>query len=83
MPGAADGWGTHTAGLIDLEVAEGSRRQGLASMLLAEAFRALGGEGAARVEVQTMQHNTAALALYQKLGFTEVDEGIVYRQQAS
>jgi hypothetical protein len=27
-----------------------------------------------------MQHNAPALALYAKLGFTKVDEGVVYRK---
>ena len=29
-----------------------------------------------------MQHNEPALALYSKLGFKKVDEGIVYRKDS-
>jgi GNAT superfamily N-acetyltransferase len=69
------------AGLIELEVLPECRRQGLAGFLLAEVFRQLGPQGVALVEAQTMQHNTAGLALYQKLGFQQVDQGVVFRKE--
>jgi ribosomal protein S18 acetylase RimI-like enzyme len=37
-------------------------------------------QGVSLVEAQTMTHNTAARELYKKLGFTEVDQGAVYRK---
>jgi ribosomal protein S18 acetylase RimI-like enzyme len=49
--------------------------------LLGEAFTRLVGRGVARVEAQTMQTNLPALALYKKLGFSQVDEGIVFRKE--
>lgn len=75
-------WGVPTAGLVDLQVSANCRRQGLASFMLGEAFERLRDRGVLRVETQTMQHNAPALALYQKLGFVPVDEGIVYRKDA-
>lgn len=75
-------WGVPTAGLVDLHVSASCRRQGLASFLLGEAFERLRDRGVLRVETQTMRHNAPALALYQKLGFLPVDEGIVYRKDA-
>ncbi len=68
--------------MFDLEVPPGQRRKGLAIFLLGEAFERLRTRGVLFVEAQTMQHNAPALALYQKLGFKKVDEGIVYRKDA-
>jgi ribosomal protein S18 acetylase RimI-like enzyme len=73
-------WGIPTAGMFDLAVRSQRRRQGLATFLLGEAFERLSNRGILRVEAQTMRENSAALALYQKLGFTQVDEGTVYRK---
>jgi RimJ/RimL family protein N-acetyltransferase len=73
-------WGVPTAGMFDLEVSTARRRGGLATFLLGEAFERLRSRGIVRVEAQTMQQNEAALALYEKLGFTRVDEGVVFRK---
>ncbi len=81
MTPLAANWGVHAAGLVDLAVVEDRQRQGLATFIIGEAFKHLLAHGMSLVEVQTMQRNTAALALYQKLGFTEVDQGVVYRKQ--
>jgi ribosomal protein S18 acetylase RimI-like enzyme len=74
-------WSLATAGMFELSVCDERRRQGLATFLLNEAFERLKGRGIAIVEAQTMQHNAPALALYAKLGFTKVDEGVVYRKE--
>jgi ribosomal protein S18 acetylase RimI-like enzyme len=70
-----------TIGLVELEVQSERRRQGLATYLLGEAFRALHHQGIARIQVQTMGRNTAARALYAKLGFRQTDEGAVFRKE--
>jgi ribosomal protein S18 acetylase RimI-like enzyme len=75
-------WGAATVGMFDLHIAPGRRRQGLATFLLTEAFLRLRNRGIVRVEAQTMQHNAPALALYDKLGFTTADEGVVYRKES-
>jgi GNAT superfamily N-acetyltransferase len=77
----ASSWGVHAVGLSALEIDESERRQGLATFLLGEALRQSHGHGATLVEVQAMQHNTAALSLYRKLGFQEVDQGVVFRKE--
>lgn len=74
------GWGAPTAGMFDLFVAPEMRRQGLATHLLGEAFQRLRTQGIVRVEAQTMQANEPARALYAKLGFRQVDEGVVFRK---
>ena len=69
------------AGLIDLSVDESLRRRGLAIFLLSEAFRQFIRQGIMLVEAQATEHNTAALAVYRKLGFRQVDQGSVFRKQ--
>jgi len=73
-------WGVHAIGLRDLSVVADQRRTGLATFLLSESLRRLFDAGAMRVEAQTMSGNAAARALYQKLGFQEVDQAAVYRK---
>jgi GNAT superfamily N-acetyltransferase len=74
-------WGVRAAGLVDVEVPSANRRQGMAACLLCEVLRQAAEQGVALVEVQTMQQNTAALALYKKLGFHQADSGAVFRKE--
>ena len=76
------GWGMSTAGLFDLYVPPELRCRGYASYLIGEAIRVLRRRGVATIEAQTMASNEAAAAYYTKLGFTEIDHGIVYRKDA-
>ena len=77
----AAGWGVQAAGLYDLEVAPDRRRCGLATFLVCDALRRLSAQGIALVEAQTMIGNATALALYRKLGFCEIEQGIVLRKK--
>jgi GNAT superfamily N-acetyltransferase len=76
----AGGKFVRAAGLIDLAVDPSRRRQGLATFLLGEALQNFARQGIMLVEVQTMQHNAAAVALYRKLGFQQIDQGTVFRK---
>ncbi len=69
-------------GLIEVWVDESARRRGLAIFLLSEAFRQFMRDGTREVEVQAMQHNLAAHALYRKMGFQQFDQGSVFRKEA-
>lgn len=80
MQPLATSWGVHAAGLAGVTILPEYRRQGLGTHLVAEALRQLQACGVGLVEVQTMADNTAALGLYRKLGFAEVDQGLVYRK---
>lgn len=73
-------WGVRSAGLVDLDVVASHRHQGLATFLLGETFQRLRDDGYALVEVQTMSQNEAARALYAKLGFNQIDQGVVFRK---
>jgi ribosomal protein S18 acetylase RimI-like enzyme len=75
-------YGRPTAGLIRLVIDDQYKRQGLATFLNSEAMRQLQVGGITHAEVQTMQSNTAAVGLYEKLGFTLMDEGLVLRKPA-
>ena len=75
-------YGRPTAGLRRLQIGEAYQRKGLATFLNAEAMRQLQMGGVTHFEVQTMQHNAAAIGLYKKLGFEEVDYGLVLRKSA-
>jgi ribosomal protein S18 acetylase RimI-like enzyme len=74
------GWGMSTAGLFELYVPPEMRRRGYASYLIGEAIRILRRRGVATIEAQTMASNDAATAYYAKLGFLEIDHGIVFRK---
>ena len=74
-------WGLSTAGMLDLFVDFEWRRQGCATYLVGETFRLLRRRGVSTVEAQTMASNEAALDFYRKLGFKEVDHGLVYRKE--
>lgn len=74
--------GGRSVGLMQLEVDTSHRRQGLATFLLSEMFHHLSRQGVTDIEVQTMKNNTPALSLYQKLGFQQVNEGVVFRKDS-
>jgi len=76
------GWGMSTAGLFELYVPPEYRQRGYASYLIGEAIRVLRRRGIATIEAQTMASNEAATAYYAKLGFTEIDHGIVFRKDS-
>jgi len=77
----ADGsFSGRVAGVIELEVEPQHRRQGLATFLLAEAFRILAGQGVAAVEAQTAEGNAAGVALLAKLGFRTIGHGTIFRK---
>ncbi|HEY2147640.1 MAG TPA: GNAT family N-acetyltransferase [Pirellulales bacterium] len=75
--------GVRTSGLIDVQVEPAERKKGLATYLVAESLRQLSEQGFAQAEVQTMQANTAALRMYRKLGFQQVDSGAVFRKEGA
>ncbi len=70
-----------SVGLIEVWVDASARRRGLAIFLLSEAFRQFVRDGTREVEVQAMQHNLAAQALYRKIGFQQFGQGSVFRKE--
>lgn len=72
-------WGVTAAALLQVEIAGPRRRQGLANYLVAEALHDLAQEGVTLVEAHAAESNAGAVALFEKLGFTRADEGIVFQ----
>ncbi len=72
-------WHQPSVGIIDVEVRESHRRQGLGKFLITQILAYLQDQYFSLVEIQTMERNLAAMNLYQSLGFQKVDEGRVYR----
>jgi ribosomal protein S18 acetylase RimI-like enzyme len=73
--------GIRASGLVDVHVDPALQHEGLATFLVSEALKELSHQGIGLVEAQTMERNTPAIGLYQKLGFTRVDSGAVYRRE--
>ena len=66
---APDAW------LEDLFVAEAARRAGVADALVALAIERARERGARRIELDCNEHNAAALALYERHGFSPRSKG--------
>jgi GNAT superfamily N-acetyltransferase len=56
--------------LEDLYVADDARRGGLGRALVEAAIEIAAGRGCRRIELDTNERNTGAIALYESLGFT-------------
>lgn len=69
-------WGVRAVGLVNIKVEPAHQRGGLAYFLIHEIFRTLPGHGVSLVESQVATENTVTLRLFQKIGFTVVDEGV-------
>ena len=67
-------------GIMDLEVREDLRHQGLAKFLLVHLLRYVQEQFFSLVEVQVNDKNEPALRLYRGLGFEAVDAGRVYHK---
>jgi ribosomal protein S18 acetylase RimI-like enzyme len=74
----ASSWGVRAMGLMRMATCSANRRQGLSTFLLGEAVRQLQTQGISQIELQCMHDNSAAVKLYLKHGFKEVDQGIVF-----
>lgn len=83
MQPLATAWGVTAAALLHVEIAGPRRRQGLANYLVAEALHDLAQEGVTLVETQAAEGNGGAIALFEKLGFTRADEGILFRSPSA
>ena len=79
----ASAWGVVAAGLTNVAIEGPRRREGLASYLVAEALHDLAADGVAVAETQVSTANEPALSLFAKLGFETVQQGAVFRREAT
>ncbi|MBC8868913.1 MAG: GNAT family N-acetyltransferase [Planctomycetes bacterium] len=77
MERISSSWGVPSIGLMRLEIAENLRGQGLGVFLVGEALRHMHNNGALLAEARFVEGNRAAHALFEKLGFEQVDRGYV------
>ena len=71
-------WNQPAAGLLDLQVRDDLRRQGLGKLLAAQAMRFVQDQFFAVLEMQVPAAESALVALCQSLGCEQVDEGWTY-----
>jgi len=74
--------GRRTVGMTDLYVAPDHRRKGYARVLLCEVIRRLRDDLVNYVETVVPANNAPAKALFEGLGFTNFDTGVVYERIA-
>jgi len=72
-------WNAQAVGIVNLEVNESHRGRRLGTCLMIQILRHCRDIGLTLVEIQTMARNEPARRLYARLGFREVDRGVVYR----
>jgi ribosomal protein S18 acetylase RimI-like enzyme len=75
--------GKARTGVIDVEVAEGERRNGYGRYLVGEILRHCRSQWGEVVAIQARSTNLPALALYEGLGFDVVDRATLYRKPGS
>jgi ribosomal protein S18 acetylase RimI-like enzyme len=80
MDGFSWRWNQPAVGVVDIEVREDLRRQGLAKYLLGQMLRYLQEQFFGVAEVHALEGNEAAMKLYQDLGFRKVDTGHLYKR---
>ncbi|HEX3151865.1 MAG TPA: GNAT family N-acetyltransferase [Gemmataceae bacterium] len=71
-------WGAPPAGVLDVQVRNDLRSQGLGKFLLAQLLRHLQEQYFAVVEVQVPDGEETAARLFRSLGFVQVDIGVTY-----
>jgi ribosomal protein S18 acetylase RimI-like enzyme len=82
LEGYSQRWGAPAAGVIDLQVREDCRRQGVAKFLMAQVMKYLHDLEIRIVEVQAPDANQPLIGLLRGLGFAQVDVGRSYRREA-
>lgn len=80
MQPLSSAWGVPAAGLLHVDIEGPRRRQGLAKYLVSEAMHDLAEEGVSLMETHVATGNTAAVALFESLGFEKAEYGTVFRK---
>lgn len=83
MQPLANHWGVLARGMYGLNVPEGLRRSGIGTFLVGESLRHLMQQGIGVVEAQTWESDTAAIGVFQKLGFEQVSFGLLMSKNSA
>lgn len=73
-------WNQPAVGILDIQVHEDLRRQGLGKFLLAQLLRYLQDQYFGLCEVQAVDNNSAAARLFHSVGFGQVDVGRFFKK---
>ena len=77
MQPLASDWGVRAAGMFDIMIDPEHRRSGLGTFLVGEALRQLKDHGSTVAEVQTRLDDKAGIGFFEKLGFEQIDQGVL------
>ncbi|MEO8494242.1 MAG: GNAT family N-acetyltransferase [Planctomycetota bacterium] len=80
MQPLASSWGVHARGLVSLKVSASSSEIAIATHFVSEIFRQFQGVGVTVVEFQLHPDETLAIEVCRKLGFDEVDQGLLFQK---
>jgi len=78
----ASSWGVHAMGLVSIEVCSKSNECAVATHFFGEIFRQFQAIGITLVEFQLQTDETLAIEVCCKLGFEEIDQGILFQKPA-
>jgi len=73
-------WGAPAVGILEVQVRNDLRRQGLGKFLIAQMLRHLQEQYFAVAEVQVPEEDETAAKLFRSLGFVQVDVGVSYKK---
>ena len=75
----SNSWNEQAIGLVDLWVDESYRRQGFGQALLLEVVKRLRKETVTRLTANVEDDDIAAKKVFESVGFSKIDEGVVYK----
>jgi ribosomal protein S18 acetylase RimI-like enzyme len=78
----AKSWHEQAIGLVDLWVDEQYRRQGFGQALLLEVIKRLRKETVTRLTANIEDGDVAAKKVFESVGFSKIDEGVVYKSSS-
>jgi GNAT superfamily N-acetyltransferase len=81
MEGFSWRWNQPAVGLLDLQVADGMRRQGIGKFIGLQLLRYLQDQFFGLAEMHVPEHNTTGTAFLQRIGFEQVDVGRMFKKK--
>ncbi|MBC8354599.1 MAG: hypothetical protein H8E66_21595 [Planctomycetes bacterium] len=79
----ASSWGVHAMGLASIEIDASPNACAVATHFIGEIFRQLQGFGITLVEFQLRPNESLAVEACRKLGFEEINTGLLFRKPSS